>query len=48
MKSTIKSIHFLYLQPSQMQHSCEAYYFQLLVMHGLREVSVRDIILVLP
>ena len=31
-----------------MQHSGEANYFQLLVMHGLREVSVRDIILILP
>ena len=37
-----------YLQPSKMQHSCEANDFQLLVMHGLREVSVRDIILILP
>jgi hypothetical protein len=31
-----------------MQHSSEANYFQLLVVHGLREVSVRDIILILP
>jgi len=31
-----------------MQHSCEANNFQFLVMHEVREVSVRDIILVLP
>lgn len=49
MRSRSKKNSLLsYLQPSKMQYSCEANYFQHLVMHGLRLESVRDIILILP